>query len=83
MGINVLIFVSPVVYPTDGKSGFVGLISHYNPLTYLLEFQRAYLFHGNPSGLYAYLSISIFCLFIFLEGLRFYKVSFARMVEKI
>src|SRR5262245_17915224 len=47
VGLQILFYATPIIYPTDKVGGKLGWIIHFNPLTAFIELLRAPLLHGE------------------------------------
>ena len=47
VGLQILFYATPIIYPTDKVGGRLGWIIHFNPLTAFIELLRAPLLHGE------------------------------------
>lgn len=83
-GINILMYLSPVVYSPKVESAFLQTIIKYNPLTYLISVPRDYLIGSTPevsmTGFW-YATIATVVIFIFV--VEFYLSSVNKIIEKI
>lgn len=83
LGFTFLMLLSPVVYPLSGRSGIIGIIGQYNPLTPIFDTTRDLFFRGSLASPYGYLFASLLCILVFLMGWRFYYVALGRITEKV
>lgn len=81
--LNLLIFVTPVIYTKNVDSPILRTVMSYNPLTYLISACRDIILHGTIDNMQAYLISAGFSFIVFLLGLRFFYVSEEIVIEKM
>lgn len=71
--IQLLMFISPVIYPSNMIGGSLKWIIDINPLTGLINAHRACLLGHFPIDWYGFILSSIITVIIFISGLIFLK----------
>ncbi len=81
--LNFLMFLTPVVYSAENKTGIVKLILTYNPMTYLHGCARdlAVFGHSDSLPLFAYLTIA--AVFLLLLSMKWFYVAEEKVIEKM
>ncbi len=81
--LELLKFITPVVFATTVNNSILQLIMKYNPLTYLINFPRSVLLNqGFPDfNLFLLCAVSSFLFLIF--SYRFFTISSPVVFEKI
>lgn len=82
-GVQLLMFVTPVIYSPDVGNAGIREIIRYNPLTYLVGWSRATLVGGSFDEPGKFLLSALGALAVFLLGLRFLYVCEDKVIEKI
>ncbi|AEV32721.1 ABC transporter permease [Owenweeksia hongkongensis] len=82
-GMNVLMFLTPVVYTTKVNSEFLQTIIYYNPLTYLISIPRDLLIGAPIEDWSGYWVSSGFALLVFVFVMHFFFNSVYKIVERI
>jgi len=82
-GMQLLMFVTPVIYSAKVESDLLQQIIKYNPLTYLIGGARDTLIHGKIEHLETFLLASIFSLAIFLLASRAMYLSEDKIIERM
>lgn len=77
-----LLLITPVMYPLPENS-LLGAISKWNPFYYLITCPRDFILYGECAFIKNFLYCSLLAGFVFLMGLRFYRVAIGRIIEKI
>ncbi len=80
---RLLMYLTPIVYSTNIKSGFLGTIAKYNPLTYLTSIPRDLLTGVENIELTGFWITSGIVLIIFILVVQFYYLSVNKVIEKI
>lgn len=80
---ELLLYVTPVLFASNTENENLSLILKYNPLTYLLGFARDLLIEGSAKNLDIYLLVSCATFILFLISLRLFYVSEHRIIEKM
>ena len=81
--LNLLMFITPIVYSLDKIQGTLKTIILWNPLTYLVAEVRNVILFGHIQYPQAYFSTVGVSLVLFLIALRFFYVSEQRVIEKM
>jgi lipopolysaccharide transport system permease protein len=81
--IEVLKYITPIVYATTVSNATIKLIIHYNPLTYLIDFPRNILLNQGFHNWELFLVCSVGSLLFFILSLRIFHVSGPVVSEKI
>jgi len=82
-GMQLLMFVTPIIYSEKVESDLLQQIIKYNPLTYLVAGARDTLIRGSIEHLEEFLLSSIFSLAIFLLASRAMYLSEDKIVERM
>ncbi|TFG91680.1 MAG: hypothetical protein E4H15_05330 [Syntrophobacterales bacterium] len=82
-GMQLLMFVTPVIYSPQVSNSLIRKIIHLNPISYLLDWSRASLIGGLFADPGKFLISSIGALLIFLAGLRLLYLAEDKVIEKI
>lgn len=80
---EVLKYLTPVVYSTAVASDLILNIIKWNPLTYLIEFPRNLLLGGGFEYWNIYLWISLGSLILLMLAIRFYYLATPWVIEKM
>lgn len=82
-GMQLLMFVTPVIYSPQVSNALIRKIIHLNPISYLLDWSRASLIGGLFADPGKFLISSIGALLIFLAGLRLLYLAEDKVIERI
>ncbi|WP_432409967.1 ABC transporter permease [Rasiella sp. SM2506] len=82
MGLQFLMYASPVVYPIP-KSGVLKTLMEWNPLSPLLITARDVLVGSTPEYLTYFLIVLVVCVPLFFIGLVLYRISIPIIVERM
>lgn len=82
-GMQLLMFVTPVIYSPQVDNELIRKIIRLNPLSYLLDWSRASLANGSFDNPYGFLLSSGGALVIFLLGLRLLYLAEDKVIEKL
>lgn len=82
-GMNVLMFLTPVVYTEKVDSPLIQQIITYNPLTYLISVPRNFLVGEPIEDWTGFIYSSLLAFFIFIIVIHFFFNSVYKIVEKI
>lgn len=82
-GMQLLMFVTPVIYSPNVTNPVIREIIRYNPLSYLVNWGRATLVGGAFDDPGKFFLSALASLLIFLLGLRFLYLSEDKVIEKI
>jgi lipopolysaccharide transport system permease protein len=81
--INLVFFITPVVYSADKAQGLLRTVVEYNPLTYLIAASRDIIIYGHINNIEAYLLTSIVSFLLFLLSLRLFYVAELKIIERM
>ena len=81
--LNFWMFLTPVVYSADNKTGVVKLILTCNPMTYLHGCARDILVFGNTGSPGAFAGLSVIAFFLLLLSMKWFYVAEERVIEKM
>lgn len=76
-------FLTPVVYTADNKSGLVKAILTYNPMTYLHGCARDLIVFGDSPHLAVFLCLALAALCFLVLSMRWFYVSEEKVIEKM
>jgi lipopolysaccharide transport system permease protein len=82
-GMQLLMFVTPVIYSPQVSNALIRKIIHLNPISYLLDWSRASLIGGLFADPGKFLISSLGALLIFLAGLRLLYLAEDKVIERI
>lgn len=82
-GMQLLMFVTPVIYSPQVSNALIRKIISLNPISYLLDWGRASLIGGSFDDPLKFLMSSLGALLIFLSGLRLLYLAEDKVIEKI
>jgi lipopolysaccharide transport system permease protein len=80
---ELLLYVTPVLFASNTNNKNLQIILKYNPLTYLLGFARDLLIESSVNNLDIYILVSLLSFILFLISLRLFYVSEHRIIEKM
>ncbi|RQW89550.1 MAG: hypothetical protein EHM79_03125 [Geobacter sp.] len=80
---QLLMFVTPVIYSPQVSNALIRKIISVNPVSYLLDWSRASLIGGSFDDPLKFLLSSLAALLIFLSGLRLLYLAEDKVIEKI
>jgi lipopolysaccharide transport system permease protein len=81
--IEVLKFLTPVVYTTAVASDLIQQIIRWNPLTYLIDYPRVLLLGMPVQDTYLYLYCSLGTMLLLLLSIRYFYLALPWVFEKI
>ena len=81
--LNLLLFISPVVYMPNFNHPLLSLVITWNPFTYLVDFPRAVLVLGEFRGEYGYLLSSLFSIALVLIGIHSFYLIKDKVAEQL
>ena len=81
--LDVLKYITPVVFASSVNSNALQTIMKYNPLTYLVSFPRNMLLNQGFQDLNLYLLCSFITIILLLVAYRFFTISSPVVFEKI
>jgi ABC-type polysaccharide/polyol phosphate export permease len=76
LGIQVLFYATPVIYPISMVPENLRVIYYLNPMAGIIESYREILVYGRLPGDYLYFSMAIAVVMLFIGYLYFKKVEF-------
>jgi len=81
--LNFFMFLTPVVYTADNKTGIVKLILTWNPMTYLHGCARDLIVfgHSDNSDVFMYLTMAV--LLFLLLSMKWFYVAEEKVIEKM
>ncbi|MHC1696892.1 MAG: ABC transporter permease [Geobacteraceae bacterium] len=82
-GMQLLMFVTPVIYSPQVSNALIRKIILLNPISYLLDWSRASLIGGSFADPGKFLVSASGALLIFLAGLRLLYLAEDKVIEKI
>ncbi len=82
-GMQLLMFVTPVIYSPRVENELIREIVGWNPLSYLLDWSRSSLTGGAFDNPHGFLASSVGALAVFLLGLRLLYLAEDKVVEKL
>ncbi len=83
MGLQFLMYATPVVFSIPEKEGFLKTVMEWNPITPLILTARDTVVGTTPEYLSYYFWILLICIPLFLVGLVLYRISIPILVERI
>lgn len=81
--LNLLLFLSPVVYMPNFSHGILKAVVFWNPFTYLVDFPRSMLVLGVFKQINGYLFATVFTLFLMLIGIYSFYLIKDRVAEQL
>ena len=81
--LEILKYITPVVFAVNVNNTTLQTIMKYNPLTYLISFPRSVLLNQGFPHIELYLICSLFSFIFLLFAFRFFTVSSPIVFEKI
>jgi lipopolysaccharide transport system permease protein len=81
--LNIIFFITPVIYSPRISNPFLSKIIKWNPLTYLIGGVRDSIIYGRIEHWDRFLYTALFSLVIFLLAWRLFFVSEDKVVEKM
>ncbi len=82
-GMQLLMFITPVIYSEKVESNLLQAIIKYNPLTYLIAGARDTLIHGRIEHFEAFALASFFSFAVFLLASRTMYLSEDKVIERM
>lgn len=82
-GMQLLMFITPVIYSEKVESDLLQSIIKYNPLTYLIAGVRDTLIHGRIEHFGAFALASLFSFAVFLLASRAMYLSEDKVIERM
>lgn len=81
--LNLLMYLTPIVYSPKIELGWLSRIIDYNPLAYLIGFSRDVLVSGTFFEPQGYLLFSLMSLVLFILALRLFMASETKLLERL
>lgn len=81
--LNILMYLSAVVYQPVHYEGWLGMITNLNPLTYLVDVPRSIFVLGRVSYPSQYLLSTVFSAFIFILGIHSFYLIKDKVAERL
>jgi len=82
-GIQVWMFVSPVVYPISALSENYQLIISFNPMTFPIEFFRMIVFDNSDFNLFIMINSFFVSLIIFIIGIFLFHRTEKKFIDTV
>lgn len=83
MVMGTLMFITPVVYTLEDRSGWVATLMRYNPLSYLISAPRDMIFYGSFAYWQPYWYSAAASFVVFAMCWRVFFLAEERVVEKL
>jgi lipopolysaccharide transport system permease protein len=83
MGLNLIMYITPVVFAIPKESGFMQTLMQYNPLTPLVMTVKDVAFGTEPLYLTYFMMLMVCSIPVFCIGLLFYRISIPIIVERL
>lgn len=71
--LQIMFWLSPVVYSDEIVTGLYRYIIYLNPLTYVIQFSRSCLFSVPTPPLYSAISCYLFCAIFFVYSIKYFN----------
>ncbi len=81
--LDIIKYITPVVFATTVNNSTLQLVMKYNPLTYLINFPRSMLLNQGFQDLNLFLLCTFFTILFLLMAYRFFTISSPVVFEKI
>ncbi len=81
--LNFFMFLTPVVYTADNKTGIVKLILTCNPMTYLHGCARDLIVFGHSDTIDVFVYLAMAALLFLLLSMRWFYVAEEKVIEKM
>lgn len=78
-----VMFLTPVVYSPENKTGLVKVILTYNPMTYLHGCARDLIVFGQSKNIAVFIYLSIAAFFLLLLSMKWFYVAEEKVIEKM
>lgn len=82
-GLNIIMFLTPVIYDAKFANPILATIVYFNPLTYLVAFPRELTMLGDAHRLIGYLLTSGGAVVVLLLGVYCFYLIKDRMIERL
>lgn len=83
MGLNLIMYITPVVFAIPKESGLMQTLMQYNPLTPLVMTVKDVAFGTEPLYLTYFMMLMVCSIPVFCIGLLFYRISIPIIVERL
>ncbi|MFZ4455568.1 MAG: ABC transporter permease [Bacteroidales bacterium] len=83
IALQLLMYVSAVIFPTPKGDGLAATIFQLNPFTYLITFCRSFFVHLPLEHDFGFFVILIVTLFLLLVGLFIYRITMPIVIERL
>jgi lipopolysaccharide transport system permease protein len=83
MGLNLIMYITPVVFAIPKESGLMQTLMQYNPLTPLVMTVKDVAFGTEPLYLTYFVILMTCSIPVFCVGLLFYRISIPIIVERL
>ncbi len=81
--LNFLMFLTPVVYTADNKTGIVKAVLTCNPMTYLHGCARDLIVFGHTDNVDVFIGLSLAALLFLLVSMKWFYVAEEKVIEKM
>jgi lipopolysaccharide transport system permease protein len=81
--LNFFMFLTPVVYTADNKTGIVKLILNCNPMTYLHGCARDLIVFGHTENGDVFIYLTLAALLFLLLAMKWFYVAEEKVIEKM
>lgn len=81
--INLVMYVTPVVYTADFKSIALQRVVHWNPLTYLVDSPRSLFVLGSLPSAVGYAAASLFSILVLWLGIHAFYLIKDKVAERL
>ncbi len=83
IGMNLLIWITPVIYSPKFENPYLQAILKWNPLTYLISAPRDLIVRGHIEAFPQFLYAVLFSMAVFLISWRIFHVTEDKVIEKM
>lgn len=83
IALQLIMYVSAVIFPTPPGGGIAALIFNLNPLTHLVVFSRCVFVGIAPDHVFGFVLVSAASLFLLLLGLLAYRITMPIIIERL
>lgn len=83
MGLNFLMFLTPIVYGPGDRGEIAQLVIKWNPMTHLIGSARDILLYGRIDNPQAYVLSCLLAIAVFLISWRLFFLSEHKVAEKL
>jgi homopolymeric O-antigen transport system permease protein len=81
--LQLMLFITPVVYTAHVEQPFLRFVIDWNPLTYLIGDARDVVLYGTMEHPLRYVYAALFAAFVFLTAWRLFFLSEQHIIEKL